>query len=760
MMTPKKQNLLIGCIVILLFVALSWMSFDFMDSVQTSLWDNSVKNIMESTARGASALQRSYTKNLEMLRLLADELGQGNSSDKEKVLSRLKILFASSTEGFSALVFADGTGYMGNGLPVTLAPEEVYFLRALNKQSGLILPHRNRGTGRRVFTIYVAFTFSDGQKAYLFKSYNVESLYLEYALTFYNNTGFSYVVTQDGDIVMRSPHPASNKTSASLFDIISWNGNDPEVVRSFRSSLGNGKTGMAVFKDKNGENLFCYVPMPEMDGWYIVSIVPNREIMREADFITRKTLFICFLVFAGFLVVFLVYLHMNQGYQKEIRNLAYTDQLTGIRNFTKFRIDSEALLNAPDTPNYAALSTDMLNFKIFNSVMGYAAGNVLLRAFAQMLENETKQSVICARVVSDKFFVLFPYQDKSELLEYCNSLGMALLRFMESSCRNYRMELRIGICCIEDCDVVPEINALIDRANIALKAIKTKGALPYNFYDHTMRDKLLREKELEMRMEKSLQSGDFIVYFQPKYRLDTKCLAGGEALVRWETPDQGLLSPGEFIPLFERNRFIAKLDQFIFTAVCAFLRQWLDAGLNPQPVSVNVSRVQFYMPDFEKHYIQIKEQYNVPDGLLELEFTESIFFENVELLNATMHTLKHAGFHCSIDDFGTGYSSLNLLKDLPADTLKLDGAFFHTAKDDNRAKTVIRNIIRMAREMNMITVAEGVETWEQVEFLETAGCDMVQGYVFGRPMAAEDFAKLFSKGESGSAVFRANQNVF
>lgn len=743
MMTPKKQNIFLGSIIILLFAALSWMSFDFMDSVQQSLWENSVRNIMESTVRGANTLQRNYVKNLEMLRMLADELGQADSGNVERIRSKLK-RFLSNSGNISALIFEDGNGFVDSGLAVTLTPDEMETLRSLNRESGLMLPHRNRGTGRRIFTIYTTVTFSDGRKAYLFKGYNVENLYSEYALSFYNNTGFSYVVAANGDIIMRSTHPASNKTSASLFDIIGRNGNNPRIVQAFRDSLKNGRTGMAVFNDKNGENVFCYVPMPEMGGWYLVSIVPNREITREVTSITHKTLLICFLVFVGFLVIFLIYLRMNHRYQKEIRELAYADKLTGIRNFTKFKLDCEELLNALNPPNYAMLSIDMLNFKIFNDVMGYAAGDALLKAFAQSLRDEAAREVICARMVSDKFLVLFPYQDKRELSEYCDALVLALKKIMVSSYRSYRMELRTGICCTEDSGVAPEVNALLDRANIALKAVKMKGAAPCNFYDHTMRDRLLREKELEMRMEKALSNREFLVYIQPKCRLKTKSLAGGEALARWKTPDQGLLPPGEFIPLFEKNRFIAKLDQFIFATICELIRQWLDAGIKPQPISVNVSRVQFHTPDFEKNYIRIKDQYDIPDGLLELEFTESIFFEDVERLHAAVRTLKQAGFTCSIDDFGAGYSSLNLLKGLPVDTLKLDSAFFRAAKDDERAKIVIRNIIRMAGELNMVTVSEGVETRAQVAFLETTGCDIVQGYVFSRPIPAEDFTELLA----------------
>ena len=279
---------------------------------------------------------------------------------------------------------------------------------------------------------------------------------------------------------------------------------------------------------------------------------------------------------------------------------------------------------------------------------------------------------------------------------------------------------------------------------MALKAVKYEGGRgrALNFYDHAMRDKILREKHLETRMEEALSGGEFLIYIQPKYSLAPRGLAGGEALVRWKDRDDIFLSPGEFIPLFENNRFITRIDRYMLESSCRLLREWMAAGLRPLPLSVNVSRVQFYTPEFVDTYIRMKTEYGIPDGLLELEFTESISVENIELFNSVVRRLRQAGFRCSIDDFGAGYSSLNMLKDLPVDTLKLDGGFFRFTQDDERARTVVRHMLNLAGELRMGTVAEGVETPEQVEFLERAGCDVVQGYVFGKPMPAAEFAEL------------------
>ena len=281
MISPKKQNIFIAVALALLFTLFCAASLNFMSFVQQSLWDNAVKHVMESTARAANALQRNAVKDLELLRMLAQDLEQGMSSDEQRIIGKLQT-HLSGTGSLAALIFKDGTGYTDTGLAVTLTPEERKLVQGLNKQGGMLPPYRNRGSGRRTLTIYTPVKFPDGREAHLFKGYNVESLYAAYALSFYNNTGFAYVTLPGGEIIMRSLHPASNKTFISLFDIINGNGNRPEVIEAFRDSLKNGKTGVAVFNDADGENVFCYVPMPDMEGWYLVSIIPNAVIMKSS----------------------------------------------------------------------------------------------------------------------------------------------------------------------------------------------------------------------------------------------------------------------------------------------------------------------------------------------------------------------------------------------------------------------------------------------------------------------------------------------
>ncbi|HBH0945146.1 TPA: EAL domain-containing protein, partial [Clostridioides difficile] len=215
----------------------------------------------------------------------------------------------------------------------------------------------------------------------------------------------------------------------------------------------------------------------------------------------------------------------------------------------------------------------------------------------------------------------------------------------------------------------------------------------------------------------------------------------------WDNPQKGLIPPIEFIPVFERNGFIVNIDFYVFEEVCKKIREWMDEGQKVVPISVNLSRMHFVNSNFIEKFKLIVDKYKIPTRLIELELTETAVLDNIEGLLDTMNNLKEKGFVISMDDFGTGYSSLNLLKELPVDILKLDRAFFTEKDESNNEKIVISNVIKMAKELKMKVISEGVETISQVEFLKQIGCDMVQGYLFSKPMPVKEFEKIAFKKE-------------
>ena len=292
-----------------------------------------------------------------------------------------------------------------------------------------------------------------------------------------------------------------------------------------------------------------------------------------------------------------------------------------------------------------------------------------------------------------------------------------------------------------------DVRNIIARATLAAKQCKGQYMIHEARYTEELRAKIIREQNIINEMEHALETGEFVVYFQPKYELDHCRPSGAEALVRWKKPSGEIVLPNEFIPIFERNGFITKLDYYVWEKVCQFIDSELSQGRNPAPISVNVSRVNLYNPDFMDSLIDLIHRYHIPPHYLNLELTESVFSEDAELIQRAVNYLHDAGFTILMDDFGSGYSSLNILKDVDLDVLKIDMKFFSKGNTAEKGAKIIEAVIRMAESLDMMVIAEGVEEKHQVDFLNDLGCDYIQGYYFGRPMSQDQYEKLTNHDE-------------
>lgn len=281
------------------------------------------------------------------------------------------------------------------------------------------------------------------------------------------------------------------------------------------------------------------------------------------------------------------------------------------------------------------------------------------------------------------------------------------------------------------------VDQLYIKAGIAKQAILEDSGLVV--YNHEMWEKELWEQKVQEKMQAALDNEEFQVYIQPKYHPATEELVGGEALVRWISPTEGFISPGQFIPIFEKTGFVTKLDDYMISHTAKLQSNWLGEGKKIVPISVNVSRAHFAQEDLAEHIRDLVDEYPLPHKYIEIELTESAFFDDKKALLTTVRRLQEYGFEVSMDDFGSGYSSLNSLKDLPLNVLKLDAEFFRGDDFDTRGEIVVAEAISLAKQLNMRIVAEGVEKKEQVDFLAKQECDMIQGYYFAKPMPANEY---------------------
>ena len=407
------------------------------------------------------------------------------------------------------------------------------------------------------------------------------------------------------------------------------------------------------------------------------------------------------------------------------------DSLTGLYSreyfFTKVR---DVLAEHPET-EYSLICSNIENFKLFNDAYGNAEGDRLLREGADIAKKLTRSPGFVGRYSADRFVCL---QERGQIKLDREQFDFGVSPLMHS------VVMRWGIYEIVDRSI--PVEQMCDRAMLAANSIKGQYDRYFAIYDEKLRDKLLREKAITDSMEAALAEGQFTVYLQPKYSLTGECLAGAEALVRWIHPQFGFMSPGEFIPLFEKNGFISRLDQYVWEQVCALLRDWQDRGLPPMPVSVNISRADVLRMNLAQTLRELIATYGIDPACLHLEITESAYAENSSPIISAVDELRALGFVVEMDDFGSGYSSLNTLSRMRLDILKLDMRFIQSEIAKPAAQSLLGDIVTMAHRLNLSVVAEGIETRDQVLRLQAIGCDYAQGYYFSRPLPIPEFEAL------------------
>lgn len=416
-------------------------------------------------------------------------------------------------------------------------------------------------------------------------------------------------------------------------------------------------------------------------------------------------------------------------------NLVRKDRLTGLysKEFFYHRM-REIIVSNPDK-KYDILCSDILDFKLINDIFGIPSGNRLLCGMAELYMKWIGDNGICGRINADQFVCCLERGH-----DYSDSIFANATRAVNNVFHSKKVIVKWGIYQINDITV--PVEQMCDCAVLAVRSIKEQYGKNFAIYDDALQIKLLEEKEITDGMDEALSENQFEVYLQPKYKIENNTLAGAEALVRWNHPRRGIMPPGQFVPLFEKNGFITKMDEYVWDKTCAILHKWDEEGYPPIAVSVNVSRADIYNDNLANILVKTVEKYNLPPSRLHLEITESGYLEDVKLLIDEVRNLRSLGFVIEMDDFGSGYSSFNLLNEMPIDILKLDMEFIRSEIKKPVDKGLLQHIMGIARTMELKVIAEGVETEEQLERLREFGCDYAQGYYFSKPIPVKEFELL------------------
>lgn len=439
--------------------------------------------------------------------------------------------------------------------------------------------------------------------------------------------------------------------------------------------------------------------------------------------------------------------------KRQLRQISEYDELTGLltRNAFIRKLDSIIKENRDAAVNgeHAVIFFDILRFKAINDVFGSAEGDRLLIYIADILNSFIKSNEAAARLSSDRFAMIINNKN-GKIDAFINSYQDAVSSYELP----FEIVSNVGVYVINDAELTGE--AILDRAILAQSTIKGSYIEKSVCYDEAMRNDMLGEQEIAGIMATALADEQFVVYYQPQYNHATGKMISAEALVRWQHPERGLLSPGVFIPIFEKNGFITNLDFYVFEQVCKFIRSGLDKGLEMVPISVNLTRYDIFHNNFIEIIEGIRNKYNVPVKFIRIEITESTVVGSNQYIADIIDKLHQCGYIIEMDDFGCGYSSLTMLKDINLDILKLDMCLLSDNMDNKKGGTILSSIIRMAKWLDLPVIAEGIEHISQADYLNSIGCNYIQGYLYARPMASDDFVNLIKKSETEETCTQLN----
>lgn len=424
--------------------------------------------------------------------------------------------------------------------------------------------------------------------------------------------------------------------------------------------------------------------------------------------------------------------HLMLMNNAEILVKTVIDSFTNDKHPQVFNNSAKKIVDNSGDRGVAIVQFDIEKFKLINTTYGEKIGTEILNFILNGLKTICTGEQAYQRLSADVFAICTAFDKAEELERLINTIQERLGHYGEIS-----YKLVFGVNIVTD-KAIP-LRKMGDRAAIARQGMKGNALNNVGYYTDSQENKLISRKFIEDNMSRSLERGEFVMYLQPKYSISSDCIVGAEALVRWIHPSRGIIPPMEFIPVFEQNGFVVKLDQCIWEQACKTIRSWIDSGIEPVPISINISRVHLSGDKFIGALGELVEKYRIPKKLLEVEITESIENSGADAMIKRLHD---EGYTLLMDDFGSGYSSLNMLKDTPFDVIKIDREFFGEFMLSERGKKIIRHTISMSKDIGIGLVAEGIETKEQAEFLSGCGCDVAQGYYYSRPITLNDFEKL------------------
>lgn len=568
----------------------------------------------------------------------------------------------------------------------------------------------------------------------------------EDSFQYINQIGDTFMMNQNGDIQAENvdDFKLDLYESESIFDrIAAITGNTEQnraKIEGWKTSLSKDDYIYDELVNPQGEKVdVAIMRIAASDNLFLVHCFPDSVFSDAVRPILIRTVFVCGIIVVLMLSLILFVWASTKHHSKMIEILAYKDNVTNGKNANYFYDQAIIILSNNKERAYLVERFDVLNFRYINEAYGHLRSDDLLKIIYHVASEIFQEDELCVRLDSDQYVLLAKNDD--HYFSRIKAIEQQVNEEVKKIGIYYPIRLKRGIYQIRNGE--HEIQTFIDRANIARKSVDRRGKELVAIYSDKIINEMRKIDKIEAEMEDALVNGGFRIYIQPKWDVVKDQICGGEALVRWIKSDGSIISPNSFIPIFERNGFIEKLDFYMLESICKKMRELIDMEVEILPISINQSRILLHNPEYVNRVESIIEAYHVPKEMIELELTETVFFSEKNKMLHVMRQLKEQNVVISMDDFGSGYSSLNLLKEIPFDVLKIDREFFGESVSKKSSSFILKKIVEMAEGLGIQVVCEGVETKEQLDIITEIGCRYVQGFYYGKPMPMDVFIEKY-----------------
>lgn len=732
---------LIGKIIILLLFIVTIILI-YSESLSTTLKQNYLNQLTETANYNNSIIHGELKDKQTTLQQIASFIEDSPNMVSRENMQKLSEISKQINLKRIGIIYPDKRVFVTDNLgqqSIYLDDIGIFFEKSLKDKESITRIEKDKiDDSGAIIVMSIPLKNNNGElKGILFATYDVNTLRNFMTLDIFNGKGYSIIMNSKGEKLITSltALKLDSESNNIFYNLERINPNNKDIIERMKADVEANKSGIIQFSLYE-KMYMSYQPLG-IDDLYILTVIPKNIIENQYNILMKSTYFLCIGLSVALFIIMMNIIFNEKRKKRLLENITYVDKVTGGYSYEKFLLEYKKK-QKNNNRKKAFIILDIDNFKLINDIFGYNIGNMVLKDVWKIIYDNLKQNGIFARKYADKYSIMIFFDKEEEIIEFVNKVIKDIEQVNIIKREKFRIVPSIGIYILENND--EKIDQIENYAIMASRTIKNRYDVYYSFYYNKLKSIIIEKKNMTDSIYQALENKSFIPYFQPKFDAKTKKIVGAEALIRWQKEDGSFVSPAKFIPIAEEVGIIAEIDKYMFEAVCKQQCIWKTKGLKILPISVNLSRNKLYNANFIDEYMSILSKYKLEPKDIQFEITEGTLYTEEKIGEKIIMTLKNLGFDILIDDFGVGYSSISMIRDINATEMKIDKSFIDDTSE--RGKALTNYVIKIAEVIGMKTVAEGVETKEQYEFLLKHNCDIIQGYYFAKPMPAKEYEKF------------------